>query len=84
MKKIIHFYFLILASNFIYADQWRIQPGRSNDIAIGANGSVWIISNTASFWGVYYTELEWFRMEYCGRRCSKNCGRSSWKSLGRK
>lgn len=29
----------------LIADQWRIQPGQANDIAVGANGHVWIVGN---------------------------------------
>ena len=48
MKKILTFFCFLLLTTTLLADEWRRQPGNANDIAIGSNGKVWIVTNTPS------------------------------------
>lgn len=56
--KYIRFYVfsLILAVLFIsplYSQQWQKLPGSAIDISIGANGSLWVVGNSAEKYGNY-------------------------------
>lgn len=62
MKKLIFSICLVLVASHSFADEWRLQPGRANDIAIGSNGKVWIVTNTPTGGG--FTIQEWNGTEW--------------------
>ncbi len=62
MKTITVSVFFLCIFGSVHADEWRLRPGQARDIAVGANGSTWIIGNTATGGGFtihHWTGTAW-------------------------